>query len=499
MPTYSVKVSEVRSSSSTATSLRERSVTGDTSGQFLLLDTALGNGARFASQHSKWTRYRKSYSDLSTAATTNNIRLCVLPPMTTVESVLINANTAFTGGAISAYTISVGTSADNAKYIQSYDAFSAAAGIASTVPSIESSGWSELRLYATSTGANLSAATAGSVDVWVKTTSTSGSLWDGVTFATDFEETSGNRTDVIGGLTLTDVNTVTSTTGKTGANSAVFTAANAEYFTVPDNASIRIGANEDFTWSVWYYHGGVSAQDQHIIHKAADDDAYSPEYTLRWDTANAKIRFVVGSGLLGAGNRADLSHATVLSTGVWYHIIAWYDATNKQVGIRVNDTETTASWTGATGPTNGQLRIGSARTSDLGVHGYANGRMDRLTFWKRLLSATEREELSAASFQPAHRFPNYLSLVSKTSAYTVTSLDSVILVDATAGAVTVTLPAASVSTGQRLEIKKTDSSGNAVTIDGNGAETIDGAATASLSVQYESKTIVCDGSNWWIL
>lgn len=77
--------------------------------------------------------------------------------------------------------------------------------------------------------------------------------------------------------------------------------------------------------------------------------------------------------------------------------------------------------------------------------------------------------------------------------------DHVILADATAGDVTVTLPSASGVPGRVYIVKKTDSSGNGVIIDGQGAETIDGAATYTLTQQYEAITIVCDGTEWWIL
>ena len=90
----------------------------------------------------------------------------------------------------------------------------------------------------------------------------------------------------------------------------------------------------------------------------------------------------------------------------------------------------------------------------------------------------------------------------KTAAYTVTTGDATktIAVDATSGALTVTLPTAATATdGFEVTIKKTDSSVNAVTIDGNGAETIDGAATLLLTTQYRSATLRCDGSNWLVV
>lgn len=77
--------------------------------------------------------------------------------------------------------------------------------------------------------------------------------------------------------------------------------------------------------------------------------------------------------------------------------------------------------------------------------------------------------------------------------------DSTVLVDASGGARTITLPAVATSNGRDFTIKKIDSSGNAVTIDGNSAETIDGATTAVINAQYESVTVHCDGTEWWIL
>ena len=92
-----------------------------------------------------------------------------------------------------------------------------------------------------------------------------------------------------------------------------------------------------------------------------------------------------------------------------------------------------------------------------------------------------------------------LNVVSKTGDYTATVFDDVILVDATNGAVTITLPKASNASKKVLIIKKTDSSANAVTIDGDGSETIDGSATVSLSNQYDVKTIISDGSAWHVI
>lgn len=92
-----------------------------------------------------------------------------------------------------------------------------------------------------------------------------------------------------------------------------------------------------------------------------------------------------------------------------------------------------------------------------------------------------------------------LSIVSKTAAYAATGNDRTILVDATSGAVTITLPAAASHSGRIYTVKKIDSSANAVTVDGNAAETIDGAATDLLTEQWEALTIQCNGTAWFAL
>ena len=81
-----------------------------------------------------------------------------------------------------------------------------------------------------------------------------------------------------------------------------------------------------------------------------------------------------------------------------------------------------------------------------------------------------------------------------------TARDKIIRVDATSGAVTIALiAAATAGDGFQIAVKKVDSSGNAVTIDGNASETIDGATTLALSTQYDVALLACDGSNWHVI
>ncbi len=78
------------------------------------------------------------------------------------------------------------------------------------------------------------------------------------------------------------------------------------------------------------------------------------------------------------------------------------------------------------------------------------------------------------------------------------SYNTVLASDAS-GDFTITLPAAASNSGRVYYIKKTNSSENEITIDGNSTETIDGATEVVLYVQYDAIRILCDGSNWHIV
>lgn len=93
-----------------------------------------------------------------------------------------------------------------------------------------------------------------------------------------------------------------------------------------------------------------------------------------------------------------------------------------------------------------------------------------------------------------------LAVSSKTTTYTATNADDLLLVSASGGSWTLTLFSASGNTGKVLRIKRTDNTiANTVTIDGNSSETIDGALTLVLCLQYQDVEIVSDGTNWQII
>ena len=111
-------------------------------------------------------------------------------------------------------------------------------------------------------------------------------------------------------------------------------------------------------------------------------------------------------------------------------------------------------------------------------------------YLNRNLDTTDTQMFTATSF--------VTRAVSGVDTATTTDSKKLLLCDATGAAFTVTLPlAATAGDGFTIAIKKTDASANAVTIGGNGAELIDGAATLSLASQNNSVMLACNGTSWY--
>lgn len=90
-----------------------------------------------------------------------------------------------------------------------------------------------------------------------------------------------------------------------------------------------------------------------------------------------------------------------------------------------------------------------------------------------------------------------VAISTKTANYTALPADETLLVDATSGSVTITLPATPVI-GKKYNVKKIDSSSNTAVVDGNG-KMIDGNASVSGSLPYQGWVMQYDGTAWFII
>lgn len=89
------------------------------------------------------------------------------------------------------------------------------------------------------------------------------------------------------------------------------------------------------------------------------------------------------------------------------------------------------------------------------------------------------------------------TVLSKSANYTVQTSDGSPVVVLCTNTITITLYAANGNAGKIIHIKNIGT--GTITIDGNASETIDGSTTNTISVQYGSLSLVCDGSNWHII
>lgn len=89
-----------------------------------------------------------------------------------------------------------------------------------------------------------------------------------------------------------------------------------------------------------------------------------------------------------------------------------------------------------------------------------------------------------------------LSVVTKTANYTITNTDDVVLVDCTAGNITITLPNVATATIKRFTIKKIDASVNKITVQGDA--NIDTNATYPILFKNTSIDLITNNVLWKI-
>lgn len=197
-------------------------------------------------------------------------------------------------------------------------------------------------------------------------------------------EASGTRSDSHGTNHLTDNNTVGSGTGVI-SNAASFVKANSEYLSCASNSTLQMSSNTSFTISAW-----VKINSSAIAHQFVtkdDDAANSRDFTLDFGGAPIQLRWYIKGGayLVTSGGTGV--------AGTWYHLVAWYDSSNGQLHLRINDTVTYDSATGATGTdvSAAEFRIGAREYA--ANEDYADGLIDEVGLWKRVLTSGEITQL----------------------------------------------------------------------------------------------------------
>jgi hypothetical protein len=91
------------------------------------------------------------------------------------------------------------------------------------------------------------------------------------------------------------------------------------------------------------------------------------------------------------------------------------------------------------------------------------------------------------------------AVATKTANYPLTDNDYIILGDATAGAIEITLPDGA-DQGKAYFIQKIDAGGNKVKVLTSGADTFlqDGSSEYDLNAQWSKLLTICDGAGHWL-
>jgi len=201
------------------------------------------------------------------------------------------------------------------------------------------------------------------------------------------DEASGSRADSTANAhTLTDNNTVLAATGVIN-DGADFESANSEYLS---RANASLGnlspGDQDFSISCWIKLESTGTEME--IMGVWEPTGNQREWMVRI-TTGAVPRFIVSSDGAGGGSLTFVDWGSALSTGVWYHVVAYHDAVNNLLGIVVNaGTPVTAAFSGGPFQGTGDFTVGRR-----GNGAYFDGVIDEAGFWTRVLSSTDRSAL----------------------------------------------------------------------------------------------------------
>ena len=151
----------------------------------------------------------------------------------------------------------------------------------------------------------------------------------------DLVETSGIARDALGVNNLTDNNTVTSAAGLityTAEDASQFTAANSEYLTRADNASLSTG-DVDFAIAGWIYINSLGSV-RNIMARTHSSNAALREYQFYSNSSNI-IGFTIYN-TAGTANTVTASTHGAIVVNTWYFVYAYCNKTGSEIGVQLN-------------------------------------------------------------------------------------------------------------------------------------------------------------------
>lgn len=141
--------------------------------QILVADSAESTGLKWSSPNPRWRKITIPYTSLSSGASVFAVTAITLQAGEGIDSVILHHTSAFGGGSITSYTVEVGQSGNSDKYAVPFDVFQASGNAVRDTASFMDvpnfGATTDITVTARSVGGALSQATAGSLDVYIRT------------------------------------------------------------------------------------------------------------------------------------------------------------------------------------------------------------------------------------------------------------------------------------------------------------------------------------------
>jgi hypothetical protein len=194
------------------------------------------------------------------------------------------------------------------------------------------------------------------------------------------DEASGTRVDSQGSNPL-GVSSVSPPSSAIGIinNGLQVLLANSQWIGIGSNSTLQVTG--PFTFSVWV--------------KLLSQPGGSFPYTILGKTGASAgeyfLNYFPSIGFYAAVNTgASASIGSAITTGVWTHLLFWYDTADSKAHLRVNDATTyNASATATLVPSANSFLVGATD----GPSSFADAIIDEIGFWKRLLTPGEMTAL----------------------------------------------------------------------------------------------------------
>lgn len=185
------------------------------------------------------------------------------------------------------------------------------------------------------------------------------------------------------GNNLTEQGSVTYVAGTIG-NAAHILRAENDYLDIADNASLSLSTDTDFAIACWVKLASKQTRSV-VLGKGKYSSTTDTEYVLYYKSDADSFRLDVGSG----SAYLNVVSTVTVTTGVWYFIVAWHEASNNLLKISVNDQVTPDQAAYAINTQDGDSNLYLGNSED-GTSYELDGDLDSVSLWiGRYLSAAE--------------------------------------------------------------------------------------------------------------